>query len=252
MNQKSYEFKRRRFLKLTSLSLAGSLINMTGFAKLLPVFKNKNIFPEIGFTQQELPYSYAALEDIIDAQTMEIHYSKHAAGYAKNLHDAYNDEHVNTKITIEQLLDDIGKYSIKMRNNAGGHFNHEMFWKCMRPKTINNVPSGELLNLIERDFSTFENFKLQFLDAGKNRFGSGWVWLLKNDKGKLLISSTANQDNPFMKIDAVEQKGYPLLCLDVWEHAYYLKYQNKRLDYISGWWNLVNWDYVSFRLISKN
>ena len=134
-----------------------------------------------------------------------------------------------------------------MRNNGGGHYNHELFWKCMRPKVENNKPSGSLFNEIEKQFGGFDNFKKQFTDAGKSRFGSGWAWLCKDDKGKLLIGSTANQDNPLMDVSAVEIKGQPLLCLDVWEHAYYLKYQNKRADYIEKWWSLVNWEYVEKR-----
>ena len=135
-----------------------------------------------------------------------------------------------------------------MRNNAGGHYNHEMFWKCMRPKMADNKPSGSLAATIDHQFSSFANFKALFGDAGKNRFGSGWAWLYLGDNKKLSIGSSANQDNPLMDISDI--KGFPLLGLDVWEHAYYLKYQNKRADYIENWWNVVNWDYVQSRFDS--
>ena len=202
---------------------------------------------QTGFDQQTLPYAYDALENVIDTATMEIHYSKHAATYAKNLKDAATAENVDMKQSLEQLLSTISKYSAKLRNNAGGHYNHEMFWQCMRPKKIINVPEGSLMKAIEKKFGSFAEFKKQFADAGKNRFGSGWAWLCKNEKGELIIGSTANQDNPLMDVSGLEIKGFPVLCLDVWEHAYYLKYQNKRADYIENWWNVVNWEYVQKR-----
>jgi superoxide dismutase, Fe-Mn family len=205
-----------------------------------------------GFSQQPLPYAYDALEDIIDAKTMEIHYSKHAAAYSKNLLEAAKAEGVDTSKPLEHVLKNISKYTAKMRNNGGGHYNHEMFWQSMRAKTTNNRPQGKLLQAIESNFTSFESFKTQFSDAGKNRFGSGWAWLYftgKKDKyPELKIGSTPNQDNPLMDISEV--KGTPLLGLDVWEHAYYLKYQNKRADYIENWWNVVNWDYVEKRFLS--
>jgi len=205
--------------------------------------------PFTGFAQQPLPYSYEALEDIIDAKTMEIHYTKHAAAYSKNLQEAAKAEGVDTSKPLEDVLKNISKYTMKMRNNGGGHYNHEMFWQCMRPKTANNKPQGKLLQAIENNFTSFESFKTQFSDAGKGRFGSGWAWLYytgKKDKHpELKIGSTPNQDNPLMDVSDI--KGTPLLGLDVWEHAYYLKYQNKRADYIENWWNLVNWDHVEKR-----
>lgn len=196
------------------------------------------------FSQDALPYSYASLEPYIDAQTMEIHFTKHAAGYTKNLADAIAAEGVNTSsTTLEDVLANISKYSTKMRNNAGGHYNHELFWKCMAPKN-DNKPSSALSEAIVKDFGSMDSFTAKFSDAAKTRFGSGWAWLAVNDK-KLVIGSTPNQDNPLMNIS--DFKGFPLLGLDVWEHAYYLKYQNKRADYISNWWNVVNWKYVSER-----
>ena len=197
------------------------------------------------FKQTPLPYQYDGLEGSIDAKTMEIHYTKHAAGYAKNLNEAVKEENVAAGTSLENLLSKVSKYSTKMRNNAGGHYNHELFWKCMRPKTADNKPTGNLLQAIETEFGSFANFKSKFSDAGKTRFGSGWAWLYTDGAKKLHIGSTPNQDNPLMDVSDIH--GFPLLGIDVWEHAYYLKYQNKRSDYIDGWWNLVNWDYVQSR-----
>ena len=198
-----------------------------------------------GFDQQPLPYKYDALENMIDALTMEIHYSKHAAAYSKNVKEAAQAEGVDTTKPLEEVLARISKYSVKMRNNGGGHYNHEMFWQCMRPMQANNAPMGNLQLAINKAFDSFDAFKKQFADAGKNRFGSGWAWLYADNNKMLKIGSSPNQDNPLMDISDI--KGFPLLGLDVWEHAYYLKYQNKRADYINWWWNLVNWDYVQMR-----
>ena len=192
-----------------------------------------------GFDQQPLPYAYTALEDVIDAATMEIHYSKHASAYSKNLKEAAAAEGATG--SLESVLGNISHYSAKMRNNGGGHYNHEMFWQSMRPKQNDNKPAGKLMEVLEKNFTSFANFKTQFSDAGKNRFGSGWAWLYA-DNGSLKIGSSPNQDNPLMNISDI--KGFPILGLDVWEHAYYLKYQNKRADYIENWWKVVNWDYV--------
>jgi Fe-Mn family superoxide dismutase len=196
------------------------------------------------FTQLPLPYAYTALEPFIDALTMEIHYSKHAAGYAKNVQEAAAAENVNTNSNLETILQKISSYSAKMRNNAGGHYNHELFWNCMKAAPA-GVPTGMLATAINNSFGSLETFKSQFADAAKNRFGSGWAWLVVGADKKLAIGSTANQDNPLMDVSTF--KGFPLLGLDVWEHAYYLKYQNKRADYITAWFNLVNWDFVAAR-----
>lgn len=200
---------------------------------------------QTGFDQQPLPYKYDALENVIDTMTMEIHYSKHAAAYSKNLKDAAMAEKVDAAKPLEELLARISFFSAKMRNNGGGHYNHELFWQCMRPKQANNIPTGNLASAIDKAFGSFDNFKKQFADAGKNRFGSGWAWLYTDKDKNLKIGSTPNQDNPLMDISDI--KGFPILALDVWEHAYYLKYQNKRADYIENWWNVVNWDYVGQR-----
>ena len=242
---------RRDFLKTTLSGTAMLAVGFQGITTLLAsCVSSKKIATGsfiTGFDQKPLPYKYDALENIIDATTMEIHYSKHAAGYSKNLKEASVAEKVNMQEPLEILLSNISKYTVKMRNNAGGHYNHEMFWQCMQPKTTDNKPGGKLLIEIEKQFGSFTDFKKQFADAGKNRFGSGWAWLYRDATGILKIGSTANQDNPLMDISSVEHKGFPLLCIDVWEHAYYLKYQNKRVDYIENWWNLVNWSYVQQR-----
>ncbi len=205
--------------------------------------------PGTPYTQQPLPYAYTALEPSIDAQTMEIHYTKHAATYAKNLAEAVQAEKVDTaKTKLEDLLGSISKYSAKMRNNAGGHYNHELFWKSMTAPGGATAPSGKLKAAIEKDFNSVDAFKTQFTDAGKNRFGSGWAWLVVTNDKKLVVASTPNQDNPLMDVSDV--KGFPLLGLDVWEHAYYLKYQNRRPDYINAWWNVVNWDFIQKRFES--
>ncbi len=241
---------RRDFIKSTGKAGLAAGLSMT----VLPALAEKYVVTdhevgwgeEIPYEQQPLGYGYAALEPVIDAMTMEIHYSKHAAAYAKNLADAVKAEGVDvSKEKLSSLLQKISGFSPKMRNNGGGHYNHEFFWKSMRASGENNAPQGELAATIVRDFGSFDAFKTQFTDAGKNRFGSGWAWLVLNKEGKLIIGSTPNQDNPLMDIS--ELKGKPLLGLDVWEHAYYLKYQNRRPDYITAWWKLVNWDVVSKR-----
>ncbi|HUQ64715.1 MAG TPA: superoxide dismutase [Flavitalea sp.] len=197
-----------------------------------------------GFQQDPLPYAYNALEPVIDAETMELHYSKHAAAYAKNLKEAAEAEKIDTDKPLENVLKSISKFSLKVRNNGGGHYNHELFWKSMKADG-EGKPSGKLLETIEGAFGSFDAFKTKFTDAGKSRFGSGWSWLLIGADKKLAIASTPNQDNPLM--DVSEVKGYPLLGLDVWEHAYYLKYQNRRQEYIDAWWKVVNWEFVQKR-----
>jgi Fe-Mn family superoxide dismutase len=231
---------RRQFIKQTGK--AG--IAMTSMP-IIHTFGGLQLFEEPNYKQQQLPYAYNALEPFIDAMTMEIHHTKHAAGYTKNLNDACVAENVDIKSkSITSLLESISKYSTKMRNNAGGHYNHELFWQTMQPAPT-TIPTGEFLKEIEKSFGSFADFQKTFAEAAKNRFGSGWAWLIVNEKGQLAICSTPNQDNPLM--DLAETKGYPLLGLDVWEHAYYLKYQNKRPDYINAWWNLVNWKFVEDR-----
>ena len=231
---------RRQFL--TKTGKAGiAIATMPLISKIVP----RNILSASEFQQQALPYAYTALEPYIDALTMEIHYTKHAATYAKNLADACVAEKVDSsKISLTTVLNMISKYSVKMRNNAGGHYNHELFWQVMKPSP-SVAPTGALAEAITKTFGSFADFQKAFSEAAKTRFGSGWAWLLIKKDGTLAVSSTANQDNPLM--DIAEIQGTPLLGLDVWEHAYYLKYQNKRPDYINNWWNIVNWEFVQKR-----
>jgi Fe-Mn family superoxide dismutase len=239
------QHNRRDFIVNTGKAALATSLSLS----ILPsLAATSNGFAANPFAQQPLPYDYKALEPIIDAMTMEIHYSKHAATYAKNLTDAVVAEKVDTNATnLENLLRGVSKYSAKMRNNAGGHYNHELFWQCMSPAS-GQQPEGKLAAAIAQSFGSIEAFKTQFTDAGKNRFGSGWAWLAWNADKKLVVGSTANQDNPLM--DVSELKGIPVLGLDVWEHAYYLKYQNKRPDYMNAWWNVVNWRFVEKRFES--
>jgi superoxide dismutase, Fe-Mn family len=246
--EKSPGISRRNFISNTAKGSIALTIGLSGMSSFLESCNStKKIAMKgsgLGFDQRPLPYHYDALENVIDAQTMEIHYSKHAAAYSKSLNEAVKAEAPSAK-DVESLLAEVSKYSTKMRNNAGGHYNHEMFWHSMRPKKSDNRPSGTLLSAIENKFSSFANFKSQFSEAAKSRFGSGWAWLYTDADKSLRIGSTPNQDNPLMNVSEI--KGYPLLGLDVWEHAYYLKYQNKRADYVDNWWNVVNWDYVQER-----
>lgn len=239
---------RRKFLKDTGKAGIGAALGLSSFSSLANSnAKVRNLAgEEIDFTQKPLGYAYNAIEPAVDAMTMEIHYTKHAAAYAKNLADAAKDEKVDiSKTSLVQLLSGISKYSTKMRNNGGGHFNHELFWRTMRSPIMGNAPTGVLATQITKDLGSFETFQQKFGDAGKNRFGSGWAWLVWTPEKKLVVSSTPNQDNPLM--DLAEVKGTPVLGLDVWEHAYYLKYQNRRPDYINAWWSVVNWEFVGKR-----
>jgi len=194
------------------------------------------------FELPKLPYAYDALEPYIDKTTMEIHHSKHHNAYVTNLNNAVAGPELESK-SLEELLKDASKFPVAVRNNAGGVYNHNLFWTILK---VNNGsgPTGKLADAINSAFGTFDEFKTKFSAAGATRFGSGWAWLISQN-GKLVISSTPNQDNPLM--DAAEQKGTPLLTLDVWEHAYYLKYQNRRPEYIENWWNVVNWEEVASR-----
>jgi Fe-Mn family superoxide dismutase len=202
--------------------------------------KTSLIYP---FELPELEYSYNSLEPYVDATTMEIHHSRHHKAYIDNLNKAIaGSDYVKTELT--ELFKNISKVPVVVRNNGGGHFNHSFFWKNLG-KSSNPTPNGKLAASIEKKFGSFENFKTQFSDAAKTRFGSGWAWLSVDDKLELFVSSTPNQDNPLM--DVVEHKGIPILGLDVWEHAYYLKYQNKRPDYVEAFWNVVNWQEVERR-----
>ena len=197
----------------------------------------------MAFELPKLPYAYTALEPHIDARTMEIHHTKHHQAYVTNLNNAIAGSDAE-KLSIEDICRNISKYPPAVRNNGGGHFNHSLFWTVMGPNG-GGAPSGDLGKAIDDAFGSFDTFKQQFANAGATRFGSGWAWLIVTG-GKLAICSTPNQDNPLM--DIAEVKGTPILGLDVWEHAYYLHYQNRRPDYITAFWNVINWDEVARRL----
>lgn len=199
----------------------------------------------MAFELPKLDYDYAALEPHIDARTMEIHHTKHHAGYTTKLNDAIAGTALEGK-SIEEILAGISTSSTAVRNNGGGFYNHKLFWKIMGPNG-GGQPSGDLADAINKNFGSFDKFKEEFSNAAATRFGSGWAWLIKTSGG-LKIVSTPNQDNPLM--DIAEVKGTPILGLDVWEHAYYLKYQNRRPEYISAFWNVINWDEVAKRLKS--
>lgn len=194
------------------------------------------------FELPKLPYEYDALEPYIDKQTMEIHYTKHHNGYVTKLNGAVEGTDLEGK-SLEELLANVSKNPTAVRNNGGGHFNHSLFWSIMK-KDGGGEPDGALADAIKAGFGSFADFKTNFSNAAATRFGSGWAWLIVQN-GKLAVTSTPNQDNPLM--DVVDQKGTPILGLDVWEHAYYLKYQNRRPEYIDSWWNVINWEEVAKR-----
>jgi Fe-Mn family superoxide dismutase len=201
----------------------------------------------MAFTLPALPYANNALEPHIDAKTMEIHHGKHHNAYVTNLNAAVAGK-PEESLSIEEICKNISKYPAAVRNNGGGHYNHSLFWTIMAPNA-GGAPTGALAEAITSAFGSFDEFKTKFAAAGTGRFGSGWAWLIKDSSGKLQITSTPNQDNPLM--DVAEVKGTPLLGLDVWEHAYYLNYQNRRPDYIAAFWNVVNWNEVSKRFAAK-
>lgn len=197
----------------------------------------------MAFTLDPLPYAFNALEPHIDARTMEIHHDKHHQAYVTNLNNAIAGTDAEN-MSIEDICKNISKFAMPVRNNGGGHYNHSLFWSIMGPNG-GGAPTGALAEAINAAFGTFDEFKTKFNAAGATRFGSGWAWLIKNSAGKLEICSTPNQDNPLM--DIAEVKGFPILGCDVWEHAYYLHYQNRRPDYMAAWWNTVNWTEVARR-----
>ena len=196
----------------------------------------------MAFTLPALPYAFDALEPHIDTTTMQIHHGKHHQAYIDNLNKAIAGT-PNENKSLEELVANAGSISPAVRNNGGGHWNHSFFWESLAPKA-GGAPTGKLADAINAAFGSFDAFKEKFNAAGATRFGSGWAWLIVKD-GKLEVSSTPNQDNPLM--DVAEVKGTPLLGVDVWEHAYYLKYQNRRPEYLAAFWNVVNWNKVSER-----
>lgn len=237
---------RREFVKTAVQATVLSSISAPVIINTACASKSENNAEEeantLTFAQVKLPYDYAALEPSIDAITMDIHYNKHHSAYIKNVNEAIATDKI-TLPTEKDFFASISKLSGKARNNGGGAWNHNFFWQVMKPGGGN--PAGKIADAINGTFGSLEKFKEEFTAAGLTRFGSGWAWLV-NDGGTLKIGSTPNQDNPLM--DVSELKGTPLLALDVWEHAYYLKYQNRRNEYITNWWNVVNWDEVAKRL----
>jgi Fe-Mn family superoxide dismutase len=195
----------------------------------------------MSFTFPELPYSYDALEPHFDKETMELHYSKHHQGYFNKFMAAAEPAGL-TNSSFDEIFSSISKHPAGIRNNGGGYYNHIVFWNSVNPNG-GGEPTGAVGDAIKAKWGSFDKFKEEFSAAAATRFGSGWAWLIKNAKGELEITSTANQDNPLM--DTESAKGTPLLALDVWEHAYYLKYRNLRPDYIAAFWNIVNWDYAN-------
>ncbi len=198
----------------------------------------------MAFENPKLSYSYDALEPYIDAKTMEIHHTKHHGGYTKKLNNAIEGTPLENQ-SIEEILKEVSKHPTAVRNNGGGYYNHKLFWDIMSPDG-GGEPSGKLMDAIKKDFGSFDKFKEEFNQAAATRFGSGWAWLI-DQNGKLVIASTPNQDNPLMDISEI--KGTPILGLDVWEHAYYLKYQNRRPEYIDAFWNVVDWNKVEKRFV---
>jgi Fe-Mn family superoxide dismutase len=231
---------RRRFVKDSMKITAAAAIGSSLLANADEVHAAAD---GLKFSQVPLPYAYGALEPHIDAMTMEIHYTKHHTAYIKNVNDAIAAENIKYA-TEKEFFDNASKLSPKARNNGGGVWNHNFFWQVMKAGG-GGAPTGKVADGINGAFGSFDKFKEQFASAATGRFGSGWAWLV-NDGGKLKIGSTPNQDNPLM--DSSELKGTPLLAIDVWEHAYYLKYQNKRPDYVAAWWNVVNWEEVAKRM----
>jgi len=200
----------------------------------------------MAFELPALPYASDALEPHIDKATMEIHHGKHHNAYVTNLNAAAAGTDLE-KMSIEDICKNISKHPMPVRNNGGGHYNHSLFWKVIGPNA-GGAPTGKLAEAINKKFGTFDKFKEEFAKAATTRFGSGWAWLIGTGNGEVDITSTPNQDNPLM--DVADKKGTPLLGLDVWEHAYYLKYQNRRPDYIAAFWNVVNWNEVAKRFES--
>ncbi|MFY9311121.1 MAG: Fe-Mn family superoxide dismutase [Bacteroidia bacterium] len=238
---------RRDFLKQSATLALGTIAatSLSNIALAGSTVVPPNYFLPDGdkFTLSVLPYNYDALEPHIDKLTMEIHHGKHHQAYVTNLNKAL--ETVDSSVlggtyTFESIFEKVEKLPAAVRNNAGGHYNHSLFWILMKPNG-GGQPKGKLATAINASFGSFDEFKKKFTESAMTRFGSGWAWLVYNN-GKLAITSTPNQDNPLMNLSTIETKGKPVLALDVWEHAYYLKNQNKRADYITSWWNVVNWD----------
>ncbi|WP_291722472.1 superoxide dismutase [Bernardetia sp.] len=247
---------KRTFLKTASLATIGIILNPLSAcdssnkdtskvnADSTAVATENGLFTlKSPFELPALPYEFAALAPNIDKQTMEIHHGKHHHGYVNKLNAAIEGTKFSTQ-NLREILESIGDNDTAVRNNGGGHYNHSLFWESLSPK--NQVPTENLKSALEKDFGSYEAFKKAFTEEAKGVFGSGWAWLCKAGDGKLFITSTPNQDNPLMK-NLVDETGTPILGLDVWEHAYYLNYQNKRGDYIENFYKVINWEKVEER-----
>jgi Fe-Mn family superoxide dismutase len=239
--------KRRNFLFLLSATTGTAALGIfpaACSAESTQQSQTKQAEPQKTFQLPPLPYDYKALEPHIDAETMRFHHDKHHAAYVKNLNEAVAKHPELKSKSVEELVGDLNSVPedirTTVRNNGGGHVNHTMFWEIMSPNGGGEA-KGALADAIKKDFGSFDNFKKQFNEAGSKRFGSGWAWLVRTKDGKLQVTSTANQDSPLM------EGMYPILGNDVWEHAYYLKYKNNRANYLTAWWNVVNWDEVNKR-----
>lgn len=232
--------ERRNFIALVGTSLIAAPVWSSVYSSNMPDQK------AIDSVMPDLPYPYNALEPVIDAKTMEIHFTKHYKAYYTNFMAAIKDTPA-ANMEMKNLFAEISKQPVAIRNNGGGYYNHKLFWENLSP--TKTEPSADLRSAIEKNFSTFDKFKEEFSNAAKKHFGSGWAWLAVGSDGKLFVSDTLNQDNPLM--DLADKKGTPLLCLDVWEHAYYLQYQNRRAEYVDNFWNIVNWDTVSKRYANR-
>jgi Fe-Mn family superoxide dismutase len=263
LGNKGFTFNFKSILNLSymNIKILGLLLFATLMlqCKSLPVIQEKNVEVQKEITVQAfqlpktpegvihtfkaLPYAYNALEPYIDAQTMEIHFSRHHVTYYTKFLEAIKGTELE-KMEMNAIFSKMTDYSVAVRNNGGGYWNHEFFWNLMIPGGAKE-PVGNLAKAIDATFGSFEAFKNQFSDTGLKRFGSGWAWLSVDKDGKLLISSTANQDNPMMNTEKTQ--ATPIITIDVWEHAYYLKYQNKRADYLDAFWNVVNWDIAEKR-----
>lgn len=229
-------------LSIVAIPLTGSLTHISRNLNKIINNNERSINTMSKFELPPLPYPYDALEPYIDKMTMEIHHDKHHAAYVTNFNKALEGTDAEGK-SIEDIFKNISKYPVAVRNNGGGVYNHSMFWTLMK-KNGGGQPTGAVADAIISSFGSFDNFKTAFTNAATTRFGSGWAWLIVKD-GKLSVISSPNQDNPLM--DIAETKGTPILLLDVWEHAYYLKYQNRRPEYITAFWNVINWEEVNKR-----
>lgn len=238
--------KKREFLKTSSILTVGALTVPMSSCKSggESPQQSENTKSFTPFALPQLPYAFEALEPSIDKMTMEIHHGKHHAGYVRKLNAAL-ESHALAGKSLDDIVSSVGPDDAAIRNNGGGHYNHSLFWEIIKPGE-SQMPYGKLSDAINSNFGSFEKFKEEFSTAAATRFGSGWAWLSLDSNNKLFVSSTPNQDNPLMS-KLVSTPGHPILGLDVWEHAYYLKYQNKRKDYISNFFNIINWEEVARR-----